>query len=178
MKIYFFHFLFFCSILLLETVVIRSFEMNSLFLLDIAMIVSLIHIMARGFNEGILWVLSLGFFYDMILSEVFGVAMISFLVASYGLSFFSHRFLTGRGIVGRILISFYVIGATLWHHHVLYFSQTQSFSFSEYSAWLGSFDWRSSLFTFVIILMLFWGLSFINKQREKVYYISSKGVMQ
>jgi|GEM_PF-5751358 len=178
MKIYFFHFLFFCFVLLLEAVVIRSFEMDSLFLLDIAMIIALVHIMARGFNEGILWVLSLGFFYDIILSEVFGVAMMSFLVASYGLSFFSNRFLTGRGMIGKALISLYVLGVTIWHHHVLYFSQAQSFSFSEYTAWLESFEWRSSMIVLVNILILFWGLSFLNRQRERKYSLSNKIGMQ
>ncbi|NCU42142.1 MAG: hypothetical protein EOM19_05515 [Candidatus Moranbacteria bacterium] len=85
------------------------------------------------------------------------------LISGYGFSLFARQVLVNGRIIGKIVISFYVIISLFCYYGMLYFSKT--FSLFE----ILSFIQKESFFGIIYSLVLFWALYgivkiFVHKQ--------------
>jgi cell shape-determining protein MreD len=150
----------FCSFFLIPLLQGSFFNVivsPSFFSPNIAIFISLIWILLRGFNESVLWILLLGVVYDSILSFPFGLMTLFLLISGYGFSLFARQVLVNGRIIGKIVISSYVIISLFCYYSMIYFSKT--FSLFE----ILSFIQKDSFFSIVYSLAIFWTLYRIAK---------------
>ncbi|NCU41230.1 MAG: hypothetical protein EOM19_00730 [Candidatus Moranbacteria bacterium] len=162
MKFFIIFFLFFL-VPLLQGSFLNMIIPPSFFSPNIAIGVSLIWILLRGFNESVLWILLLGAIYDSILSSTFGSMTLFLLLSGYGFSLFARQVLVNGRIVGKLVVSLYVLISLFFYYSMVYFLKTFSLFDVLFFVQRNSFFGSSSFFGIVYSLTLFWFLYWIAK---------------
>lgn len=162
MKFFLIFFLFFL-VPLLQGSFFNMIIPPSFFSPNIAIGISLIWILLRGFNESALWILLLGAVYDSVLSSSFGSMTLFLLLSGYGFSLFARQVLVNGRIIGKLVVSLYVLVSLFFYYSMVYFLKT--FSLLEVLSVVqrNSFFGSSSFFGIVYSLALFWFLYWIAK---------------
>ncbi len=128
----------------------------SFFSPNIAICISLIWILLRGFNDSVLWILLLGVVYDSILSSSFGLMALFLLLSGYIFSLFARQVLFNEKFIGKVVISLYVLISLFSYYTMVYLSKTFS-SFDIFSFIRETISYGySSFFGAVYSLILFW----------------------
>jgi hypothetical protein len=91
----------------LQTSFFYARDVTFLFVPNIFLSIVLCYTILYGFDESILFLLSMGFLYDVFFIENFGMMLLATLVFSYGISIFVRRVMTTRRILGRMIFFSY-----------------------------------------------------------------------
>ena len=113
-------------------------DIGFLFVPNIFLSIVFCYTVLYGFDESIIFLLLMSFFYDILFAESFGIMMLSTLVFSYGISVFVHRVMVVRRILGRMIffmygiLSFWLYQIGLFWYHGILDRYVQSLFSKEY----------------------------------------------